>query len=100
VLRVLKSKDEAVHFRCQVGHAWSSQALLATQLEKIEESLWAALRALEEHSKLTRNALELAERRKLSAVTSSLKEKLAEIDQHQKQIRALLLNPVPESPAS
>ena len=96
VLRMITGA-EPTHYRCQVGHAYSGHALLAKQIEKIEESLWAALRALEEHSKLTRNMLETARTRHLITMAGSLEQKLLEIEQHQKQIRELLLNPVPQA---
>lgn len=48
-----------VRFRCRVGHAWTSEALLASQAETLDAALWTALRALEESASLSR---ELAER--------------------------------------
>jgi two-component system chemotaxis response regulator CheB len=39
-------------FRCHVGHAFSSAALLAEQAESLERALWAATRALEESARL------------------------------------------------
>ena len=35
-------------FRCHTGHAFSLDSLLATVTEKVEETLWSALRAVEE----------------------------------------------------
>jgi two-component system chemotaxis response regulator CheB len=93
VLRAIKGKEGA-HFRCQVGHAWSPHGLLASQLEHIEESLWVALRALEEHSKLTARLLESARQRGVPTVVEGLEEKLRDMAAHQERIRTLLLNPV------
>jgi two-component system, chemotaxis family, protein-glutamate methylesterase/glutaminase len=95
VLRVIEEGDHP-HYRCQVGHSWAPRALLSKQMEKIEESLWAALRALEEHGKLTRSTLEQIRARGLTAMTQALEERLADIDQHQRRIREVLLNPVGE----
>lgn len=39
-------------YRCHTGHAFSSAALLAQQNEKVEETLWVALRMLEERQNL------------------------------------------------
>lgn len=39
-------------YRCHVGHAFTGDALLATQSEKIEETLWITLRMLEERRNL------------------------------------------------
>ena len=41
-------------FRCHVGHAFSSAALLAEQAESLERALWAAVRALEESSRMSK----------------------------------------------
>lgn len=37
-----------VRFRCHTGHAFSADSLLATITEKIEDSLWSAIRGVEE----------------------------------------------------
>lgn len=43
-----------LRFRCRTGHAWTSQSLMAEQDEQVEESLWIALRVLEERADLSR----------------------------------------------
>lgn len=47
VLTALKD-GERVRFRCHTGHAFSADSLLATVTEKIEESLWNAIRGIDE----------------------------------------------------
>lgn len=42
-------------FRCHTGHAYSVDSLLAEFTEKTEESLWSAIRALEEGALLLRD---------------------------------------------
>jgi two-component system chemotaxis response regulator CheB len=81
------------HFRCMVGHAWSSRSLLAAQLEHIEESLWAALRALEEHRKLTHRML-IDARAAGSLLTTRYEERLRDLELNAARIRAVLLHPV------
>lgn len=39
-------------FRCHTGHAFSSDSLLSTVTESIEESLWSAIRSIEESAML------------------------------------------------
>jgi two-component system chemotaxis response regulator CheB len=47
-------EGELVRFRCRVGHAWTSEALLASQTETLDAALWTALRALEESASLSK----------------------------------------------
>jgi two-component system chemotaxis response regulator CheB len=56
--------DEGIlRFRCRVGHAYSEETMFAAQVENVENSLYAALRALEENSEL---ALRVAKRARKS----------------------------------
>jgi two-component system chemotaxis response regulator CheB len=41
-------------FRCQVGHAWTGEALLDAQGATLEKAVWTALRTLEEKAVLAR----------------------------------------------
>jgi two-component system chemotaxis response regulator CheB len=52
---VLNLDEESLpSFRCQVGHRWNGKGLAAKQREALELALWAALRTLKEHSRLSR----------------------------------------------
>jgi two-component system chemotaxis response regulator CheB len=44
--------EDFMRFRCRVGHAYSSETLLAEQSDAVEAAMWAALRALEENVSL------------------------------------------------
>ncbi|GAA4542641.1 chemotaxis protein CheB [Mycobacterium paraffinicum] len=46
------------NFRCQVGHAWTADALLAARDDEIEGALWVALRSLQEKARLARRLAE------------------------------------------
>lgn len=48
------------HFRCQVGHAWTPDALLAARDEEVDGALWVALRSLQEKARLARKMAERA----------------------------------------
>jgi two-component system chemotaxis response regulator CheB len=54
VLLQLK-EGKNLRFRCHTGHAYSVDSLLAEFTEKTEESLWSAIRAMEEAVILMRN---------------------------------------------
>lgn len=43
------------NFRCQVGHAWTGEALLGARDTELEGALWIAVRSLQEKAKLARD---------------------------------------------
>ncbi len=45
-------KDSNLRFRCHTGHAYTAAFLLAEQTNKIEETMWTALRMFEERKNL------------------------------------------------
>lgn len=49
-----------LRFRCRVGHAYSAETMFAAQVENVENSMYAALRALEENSELARRVAKRA----------------------------------------
>lgn len=49
-----KHDQDLVHFRCRTGHAFSPESLLAQQTAVLEDTLWAAVRALQENAALAR----------------------------------------------
>jgi two-component system chemotaxis response regulator CheB len=63
-----------VRFRCRVGHAWTSEALLASQAETLDAALWTALRALEESASLSQQLSERARARGNSRVAERLSD--------------------------
>lgn len=54
---LLEMKDHApLRFRCHTGHAYTLESLLSEMDDMIEDSLWSAIRALEERAMLLRGA--------------------------------------------
>ena len=75
-------------FRCHTGHSFTAASLVTSQTEKIEETLWIALRMFEERKNLLNS--QLASARSGKAATA---ERIREADSHIERIRAILLAP-------
>ena len=75
-----------LRYRCHTGHAFSSAVLLAAQSEKIEETLWVALRMFEERQNLIST---MGSRQK--DLPSSVLERVEESQVHIDRIRAMLM---------
>jgi two-component system, chemotaxis family, protein-glutamate methylesterase/glutaminase len=74
-------KMKPPRFRCHTGHAYSALTLLKLQTDEIEESIWAAIRALKDKEAMLRRLIQNAhEQQRLTAV--------AEYEQSCEQIRA------------
>jgi two-component system, chemotaxis family, protein-glutamate methylesterase/glutaminase len=61
-------EGDLMRFRCRVGHAYSSDSLLAEQGEQLESALWAALRALDEERSLSERLAARARERRSGTV--------------------------------
>jgi two-component system chemotaxis response regulator CheB len=77
-------------FRCRVGHGFTEEALLAIQAEQLEAALWSALRALEEHSALSRRLAHRATARGHAHSASTFTEHAMDAEHHASTIRAVL----------
>ncbi len=76
----------AKRFRCHTGHAYSSAALLAAQTNKIEETMWTALRMFEER----KNLLTTMSKQQIGASAKSALERAALSQVHIDRIKAIL----------
>ncbi len=81
-------------YRCHTGHSFTSPALLTSQTEKIEETLWASLRMFEERKNLLNN---MAGRETASTLKRRYSESAKETQIHIERIRAMLLSPPPQA---
>jgi two-component system chemotaxis response regulator CheB len=82
-----------VRYRCHTGHSFTAKALLTSQTEKIEETLWVSLRMFEERKNLLNN---LVGDKKYSAMRKSYSEQANATQIHIERIRAMLLAEAPE----
>lgn len=87
--------QKTLRYRCHTGHSFTAPALLASQAEKIEETLWISLRMFEERKNLL-NTMAQTERgpRRKQGYTS----RAAEAEVHIERIRAMLLAREPAPP--
>lgn len=88
---------ELVRYRCRVGHAYSPDSLVAGQDDRLEESLWGALKTLEESARLA-NRLAADERaRGHKWLVQRFEEKENEARKNADTIRRFLLELEPDS---
>jgi two-component system chemotaxis response regulator CheB len=85
---------ELLRFGCRVGHAYTSDVLLADQVNTIERALWTALRALEEQGALKRRLAERARRHGNASTASHCDGRARDLDDQAEQVRGLLLTGV------
>ncbi|HEX9815478.1 MAG TPA: chemotaxis protein CheB, partial [Candidatus Thermoplasmatota archaeon] len=90
---------KSLRYRCHTGHSYTAPVLLAEQTAKIEETLWIALRMLEERRNLlkTMAKFRVGKRRKGEkgesanrAIFATAGERADESEVHINRIRALL----------
>jgi two-component system chemotaxis response regulator CheB len=87
VLWEVKNND-IKRYRCHTGHSYSASALLVSQSEKIEETLWTSLRMFEERKNLL-NTMAHSEARMV--LKRSYQERARDTEVHIERIRAMLL---------
>ncbi|NMT63119.1 chemotaxis protein CheB [Marinobacter orientalis] len=80
------AEGELLRYRCHTGHAFTSSALLTQQTEKIEETLWVALRMLEERQ----NLLVTMSKTESKQSSSSISQRANDSQVHIDRIRAML----------
>jgi two-component system chemotaxis response regulator CheB len=82
-----------LRYRCHTGHSYTGKALLTSQTEKIEETLWVSLRMFEERKNLLNN---LAANEKYASMKRSYSGQAKATQIHIERIRAMLLAEAPE----
>lgn len=82
------NNEKSPRYRCFTGHVFSEQILLDKQSESLEDSLWVAIRKLEERKKLMQSASEQVDVFQEHAKT----EIVNSIDDHIERLKTLLLS--------
>ena len=102
VLSEIKS-EHPLRFRCQVGHAYTADALAREQESKVDEALRVALRIIEERAELVQRMAEDGRQSGRVAVAQMYQARAAEYREYADMIRRVVLHsldpkaPEPES---
>ncbi|HVF43983.1 MAG TPA: chemotaxis protein CheB [Pyrinomonadaceae bacterium] len=81
-----------LRFRCHTGHAYSVDSLLAEFTEKTEESLWSAIRALEENVLLMRQLAKHFGERHNDTDAEALLRRAEEAQQRAQHVRGAVMS--------
>jgi two-component system chemotaxis response regulator CheB len=79
-----------LRYRCHLGHGYTADSLVADQSDSLDNALWTALRALEEHSMLRRRLAEHARDRGLKGPARNLEHEAKQAELRASTIRTLL----------
>lgn len=83
-----------LRFRCRVGHAFSSESMLAEQNDALEHALWVALKTLEEQASLAHRMADRARANGHTASAMRFDEREHDAAQNALLIRGVLLSDV------
>jgi two-component system chemotaxis response regulator CheB len=78
------------HYRCQIGHSYSTNDLLKKQLTEIESTLWVAVRLMEERKNLLTKFAGSESKKGLIRLGQSYEEKAADLSQHITRLKDLI----------
>jgi two-component system, chemotaxis family, protein-glutamate methylesterase/glutaminase len=84
-------KNDAVsRYRCHIGHAYTEKNLFDSQSKHLEDTLWLALRMLEEKKNLTLKMAETYKNKGFRSTADIVKERTSVYDEHINRLRDLL----------
>jgi two-component system chemotaxis response regulator CheB len=92
-----EADDEAggdLRFRCRVGHAYTARSLEAAGDRRLEDALWAALRALEEQESLARRMSDRSWPGVGERTRDRLRQRMTEAQRRAEALREFLLTPM------
>lgn len=86
----LHDKDKISRFRCQIGHTYNESDLIMKQGEQLENTLWVALRIMEERKTLMQKLTSDYQKKGLSSMATSYKQRTDELRLHINKLKDLL----------
>jgi two-component system chemotaxis response regulator CheB len=82
--------DKASHYRCHIGHAYSEKDLLVRQSETIEQTIWVAVRMMEERKFLLLRMAGENDKKGLGKLGMHYRKQAEELDNHLEKMKGLL----------
>lgn len=83
-------EEEMANFRCRIGHSFTLQSLSEGQDRQLEETLWIALRVLDERIALLKKMIYDYERKDIDMLAKSHQHNLEEVEHHTFHLRKLM----------
>jgi two-component system chemotaxis response regulator CheB len=81
-----------MHYRCHIGHAFSQNELLKSQYESLNETLWVALRMMEERKSLLKKISKEEKQKNMHVLANMHTERANELEEHINKLKELLFN--------
>lgn len=78
------------HYRCHIGHSYSERDLILKQAETIEQTLWVAVRMMEERKYLFAKMAKDNSARGLEKLSATYQDKALDLDIHIEKLKSLL----------
>jgi two-component system, chemotaxis family, protein-glutamate methylesterase/glutaminase len=88
-------EGDLTRYRCHVGHGFTGDSLRVGMDDKIEDTLWSALRIIEEAIELRTRMMARANEQRLTAFAGALDAEIGELKRRADAFREVLLNPRP-----
>ena len=85
-------QDDIARYRCYTGHVYNSSELLLKQSEQLENTLWVALRMMEERRNLLKKMSEEEEGKGWIRSAGHRKEREKELQGHIEKLKQLLFD--------
>jgi two-component system chemotaxis response regulator CheB len=92
--------EKVLRYRCHVGHAFTAEAMLATQGDEVEQMLWGLMRSHQERAALARRMAEEEMRQNRSTLAAELTQRATEYEEDAELVRRLFLERHEVEPAT
>jgi two-component system chemotaxis response regulator CheB len=84
--------EPLMRFRCHIGHSYTANVFLAEQTQNLENSLWSAVRVMEEKVTFLRHLSEQMKNYNLTTTATKYEDNAMNMDKEVATIRELILN--------